>query len=295
MNPIITVFTPAYNRAYIIGKLYESLCHQTFNDFEWIVVDDGSTDDTRALLEKFIAENKIQIRYFHQENGGKHRAINRGVNEAHGELFFMVDSDDHLADNALERLNFHYNSIKDDSRFCGVCGLRAFPSGEKIGGECSWKILDCNGIDLRNKYKNKGDMAEAVKLSVMKEFPFPEIAGERFLSEGVIWNRMAQKYIFRYFYEKIYICEYLPDGLSASSVRCRRSSPEGAMLVYEEISRFHNVPFLQKIKALINFWRFAFVSKRGFFDKLKQAGLRSIFFVPAGFLFSLRDKKFDKR
>lgn len=296
MNPKITVFTPSFNRAYIIGKLYESLCRQTFKNFEWLVVDDGSTDDTAALLAKFSAEGKIRLRYFKQANGGKHRAINHGVREAQGSLFFIVDSDDYLADNALERLDFYYEQIKENQDFCGVSGLRAFPSGEKIGGECSsWKILDCNCLDFRYQHKVRGDMAEAFKTSVMREFPFPEIDGERFCPESVVWNRMAQKYKLRYFYEKIYFCEYLPDGLTASSVRSRRASPESAMLTYADMLRFPRVPVAQKIKAAINFWRFAFASKRRFFDKLKQAGAGTLPFVLAGFAFFLRDGKIAKK
>lgn len=288
----ITVFTPAYNRGYVISQLYESLCRQSYKDFEWLVVDDGSTDDTGTLIEKFIAEQKITIRYFRQENGGKHRAINRGVREACGELFFIVDSDDYLADNALERVAFHYGNVKDDSSFCGVSGVCARAgSGERIGGEESWETLDCTCLEFRYKHKVKGDMAEVFRTSVMREFPFPEIPGERFCTESLVWNRMAQKYKMRYFYEKIYICEYLPDGLTAGSVRSRRNSPEAAMIAYAEFTRYEGLPLLQRIKGGINFWRFAFCSKRGFFSKLKQGGVLSLIgFIP-GFLMFLRDSR----
>lgn len=288
--PLITVFTPAYNRGYIISKLYESLCRQTFTDFEWLVVDDGSTDDTGTLIGKFIAENKITIRYLRQENGGKHRAINRGVHEAYGELFFIVDSDDHLADNALERVAFHYGNVRNDSSFAGVSGLRAFPSGEKIGGEENWEVLDCSSLDFRHKHGAKGDMAEAYRLSVLREFPFPEIDGEKFCAEGLVWNRIARKYKIRYFYEKIYIGEYLPDGLTASSVRCRRNSPETALIAYAEFMRAR-VPAKQKLKGAINFWRFAFCSKRSFFSKFKQGGVFSLVGIVPGILIFLWEKK----
>ncbi len=295
MHFLITVFTPAYNRGYTIGKLYESLCRQSFRDFEWLVVDDGSTDDTGTLLAAFIAENKIPIRYFRQENGGKHRAINRGVCEARSELFFIVDSDDHLADDALERVAFHYGNVRDDAAFAGVSGVCAAESGEKIGGEEAWQILDCNCLDFRYKYGAKGDMAEVFRTSVMREFPFPEIPGERFCPESLVWNRMAQKYKLRYFYEKIYVCEYLPDGLTASIVRQRRRSPETSMLYYSEFSRIALLPFPQKLKGMINFWRFAFLSKRSFLSKLKQGGLFSLVGFLPGFLMFLRDDRSTER
>lgn len=293
--PLITIFTPAYNRGYIIGKLYESLCRQSFCDFEWLVVDDGSTDDTGTLLAAFIAENKIPIRYFRQENGGKHRAINRGVREARGELFFIVDSDDHLADDALERVAFHYGNVRDDATFGGVCGLRFFSNGKKVGGEEAWKILDCNCLDFRYKHGAKGDMAEAFRTSVMREFPFPEIPGETFCTEGLLMIRISQKYKLRYFYEKIYICEYLPDGLSASIVRQRQKSPEGTLFFYAEYFRIPTLIFAERIKGAINFWRFAFVSKRSFLSKLKQGGLFSLVGFLPGLLMFLRDNRSTER
>ena len=104
---MITVFTPTYNRGYIIEKLYNSLVSQNYNEFEWLIVDDGSTDQTQELISNFITKGFIDIRYFKQENGGKHRAINKGVKLAKGELFFIVDSDDYLSNNALDRVLFH--------------------------------------------------------------------------------------------------------------------------------------------------------------------------------------------
>lgn len=291
----ISVFTPAYNRAYIIGKLYESLCRQTYRNFEWLVVDDGSTDDTESRLAEFIAERKINIRYIKQSNGGKHRAINRGVKEAKGELFFIVDSDDHLSENALERVSYHWNAVKKDSAFCGVSGLRCTPKGEKIGGEESWTMLDCSCLEFRYKYNAKGDMAEVFKTSVLREFPFPEIPGERFCTESLVWNRIAQKYKMRWFYEKIYVCEYLPDGLTAGTIRLRRNSPEGAMIAYSEFAKYSGLPLQQKLKGFINFWRFAFVSKRSFFGKLRQAGVLSSIGLIPGFLMFIRDGKILKK
>lgn len=286
---LITVFTPTYNRGYIISQLYESLCRQTFHDFEWLVVDDGSTDDTGTLIEKFIAEQKIPIRYIRQENGGKHRAINRGVHEAAGTLFFIVDSDDYLTDNALERIAFHYTEIADNPLFCGVSGLRVAPNGEKIGGEENWTLLDCDCIDFRYLHKACGDMAEVFKTSVMREFPFPEFQGERFCAESLIWNRMAKKYKTRWFYEKIYVCEYRQDGLTASIVSQRYNSPESSLLCYSEFYSIPKLPIIQKVKGMVNFWRFSFTSKRGFLSKLKQGGLLSLFGFFPGFLMFIKD------
>lgn len=285
----ITVFTPTYNRAYAITALYFSLCRQTFSDFEWLIVDDGSRDETAATVAGFISEGKIAIRYILQENGGKHRAINRGVAEARGELFFIVDSDDFLVDTALERIVYHFDSVKNDSDFAGVSGLRVAPSGEKIGGEESWAVLDCNALDFRYKYKSNGDMAEVVRTSVFKEFLFPDIKGEKFCPEAVVWNRLAREYKFRHFYEKIYVCEYLPDGLTAKINKLRVKNPQYAMLCYGELFGME-IPFLQKIKAGINFWRFAFASEKKFLEKINGIGWQSLPCVFFGWGFYLKDK-----
>ena len=119
----ITVFTPTYNRAYIIENLYRSLQRQTFRDFEWLIVDDGSSDNTEEVIASWQNEgNDFPIRYFKKENGGKCRAINYGVDRAEGELFFNVDSDDYLLDDALEKIDRWERELPKDGKFCGVVG-----------------------------------------------------------------------------------------------------------------------------------------------------------------------------
>lgn len=230
------------------------------------------------------------MRYTKQENGGKHRAINRGVKEARGELFFTVDSDDYLADNTIERISFHYSHIKHDDFFAGVCGLKCYPDGRKVGGGEDFGILDCTSLEFRYKYKMKGDMAEVLRTDVLREFPFPEIDGEKFCPEAVLFNRIAQKYKLRYFYENLYVCDYLPDGLTAKITRIRMQSPVASMICYSELAGF-KIPIEQRFKAAINYWRFSFCSKDTFALKLKRIGVRWLFTLPIGYMMYLKDKK----
>jgi glycosyltransferase involved in cell wall biosynthesis len=257
---MITVFTPTYNRAHLLHDVYDSLLKQTFTDFEWVVVDDGSKDDTPAVMQRFLDEGKINIRFFSQQNGGKHRAINHGVKEAKGELFFILDSDDVLPSNALERVNHYYSQIKDDDSFAGVSGVRVYDNGKRIGGETSFTVLDCSYADLSMKYHIYGDMAEVYRTEIMKEFPFPSFENERFCPEGLVWNRIATKYKLRYFNEGIYICEYLTGGLTDRITKVRMESPMASMTYYSELILL-DIPFVQKIKGAINYWRFRFCSK----------------------------------
>ncbi len=283
--PFLTVFTPVYNRAYIITKLYDSLCRQTCDDFEWLVVDDGSTDNIDELMEKFIADEKVRIRYFKQANGGKHRAINRGVSEASGRMFFIVDSDDHLTDKAVEWAIGKSREIIDNPDFAGISGLRIKPDGSKIGGENDFSIIDADAIEIRTRYGVTGDLAEIYKTDVLRRFPFPDFPGEKFCSEGLIWNRIAMTGArLRYCYEGIYVCEYLGDGLTAGRVKCRRESPEYSMLLYAEALKNPAISLKTKIKYAILFWRYGEKSKKSFFSKAKMIHPIYLTLAPAGII-----------
>lgn len=286
---MLTVFTPTYNRGYIIDNLYKSLQRQTCKNFEWLVIDDGSTDDTSSLFASWQEEQGFCVRYIRQENGGKHRAINRGAKEARGELFFIVDSDDYLADNAVERIIEHYDDIKAKDDFAGVCGLKCYPDGERVGGDCNFGVLDCNSLELRYKYKVVGDMAEILCTDILRQYPFPEIEGELFCPEAVLFNRIAQKYKLRYFYENVYVCDYLSDGLTAKITRIRMQSPVSAMICYSELAHC-KIPLVQKIKATINYWRFSFCSHTSFFDRIRTIGICWLLLLPIGYVFHLIDK-----
>ena len=217
----ITVFTPTYNRAYIIKNLYESLKRQTFRDFEWLVIDDGSVDDTETLIQRFISEEEIEIVYIKKSNGGQHTALNLAIEHAKGRLLMIVDSDDYLTDNALERILYWEDTIEKKGEYAGVSGLKAFPCGDAIGG--IWKhnknYVDATNLE-RKKYGLCGDKAEAYYVDVLKNFyPIPVFTGENDVEKGVLWNRIANAgYKLRWFNEKIYICEYLDDGMSKNIV-----------------------------------------------------------------------------
>lgn len=284
----VTVFTPAYNRGYTLNRLYQSLLNQSFKNFEWLIIDDGSTDDTENLVSRFKSGNIIDIRYYKQENGGKHRAINYGVKLAKGELFFIVDSDDYLLTDSLEKVNLHFQNIKGDTTYAGVCGLKAYFNGKTVGNGLGYETMSCTSLELRYKYHVKGDLAEVFWTHILKKFPFPDIKGEKFCSESLVWSRIAQAYKLLYFNENIYLCEYLPDGLSKNIVAYRMKSPNYAMKLYAEQSRM-DVPFKIKIKSAINFWRFSFNSSICFFDKLAQIGYSSLLTFPAGYLMYLND------
>ena len=289
---MITVFTPTYNRASLLSRLYDTLILQTYKNFEWIIVDDGSKDNTKEVVNSFVAERKIDIHFVQQENGGKHRAINTGVRLAKGELFFILDSDDVLPDNALELVTETYQPIKHDFSFAGVSGIDGTFDGRIIGSGLPVDFLDCSSVDIRYKYHIAGDMKEVFRTSVMKEFPFPNIEGEKFCPEALVWNRIAQKYKLRFFNKVIYKVEYQPEGLTSNIVKVRMKSPITSMMCYAEMLEL-NIPFKDKLKAAINYWRFR-LCYSGSRNCPSLHGLWNVV-APLGWLMHLNDIRVNKK
>ena len=192
-----TVFTPTYNRASTLPRVYASLQNQTVKDFEWLIIDDGSTDNTEELVRQWQAECKdFAIRYIYQENGHKKAAHNRAVAEACGELFIVLDSDDSCIPQAMERFQFYWNSIprQDRDRFWCVCGLCKDADGNIVGDMLPGNTyLDASFQEVYFKYKIKGEKWGAMKTSVLRNFPFREdIPGH--VPEGTVWYAIAPEY-----------------------------------------------------------------------------------------------------
>ena len=208
----ITVFTPTYNRAYILPQLYESLKRQTSQDFCWLIVDDGSTDNTKELVESWISESIIPIRYFYQENGGKNRAHNYGVTLCNTELFMCCDSDDYLTDDAVELIcKEWYNYHGDKELLSGIIGPRHVVGIENHLPE------ECEPMTYGEFSSIKGRVREtflAFRTKVIAQYPFPIYEGEYCFPEGYIYNKIDYKYKMLIIKKELMICQYLNDGYS---------------------------------------------------------------------------------
>lgn len=287
--PFITILTPTYNRASLLPRLFDSLLRQTNKDFEWIVVDDGSTDDTREVVANLKEKcgGAFPMDYVYKANGGKHMAINIGAERARGELLFIADSDDLLTDDALETVANSWHDISDDKSFAGIAGLDiTMDTREVIGSGLPQEHIDCNAIDIRYRHHVTGDMKEVFRTEVLREFPFPEFAGERFCPEQLVWFRMARRYRLRYINKPIYIADYQPDGITAGITRARMRNPSASMLTYAELTECP-VPFLVKVKAAINFWRFWHC--RTATSVVPRVALRWHWLRPLGWMMHVRD------
>lgn len=276
---MITVFTPTYNRGNLLNRLYQSLCRQNYKEFEWIIVDDGSLDDTSSIVN--IIQDKhtcgdFSILYYKKENGGKHTAVNMGVQKAHGDLFFIADSDDILPPNALHIVAEVWEQTKCDNSIGGICGFDGDMNGGSIIGTGFSKevylsnivlsnhinigYIDVTTRDVRFKLKVDGDMKEIFRTSVLREFPFPEIKGERFCPEVLVWNRIASNYKLRHINKIIYLVEYQKDGITSAITRSRMNNPIASSMTYAEMLDY-DISLKWKIRSAINYWRFRYCIK----------------------------------
>jgi len=213
---MITVFTPTYNRVHLLERLYESLIRQTVYGFEWLVVDDESTDDTDLFFEELNRScSPFPIHFFSQKHGGKHRAINLALKHARGKYFFIVDSDDWLPENAIELIENWLQEIQGVPALCGIAGQKALADGKPVGNSFPGEeYVDASSLE-RKKLHIEGDKAEVFDTEVLRNHPFPEFEGEFFVTEAVCWNAIAADgYKLRWHQEPIYYCEYLEDGLT---------------------------------------------------------------------------------
>lgn len=225
----VTIITPTYNRAELLKNLYQSLEQQNNKDFEWLIVDDGSTDRTKEAVEEIKEKASFSVDYIWKENGGKHTALNVGIKTIHTELTMIVDSDDQLLPNAVDEVCKAHHKYSNFDKIGVYSFLRCYSNGKPIVLLDKEEFAD-SYVKYRIKENRPGDMAEVFRTRVLKEFPFPEFQGERFLSEDVVWIQIGLKYQYAFINKPIYQCEYLEGGLTANDKPMKFASPCGSML-----------------------------------------------------------------
>jgi glycosyltransferase involved in cell wall biosynthesis len=222
-----TVFTPTYNRAHTLPRVWNSLRQQTFRDFEWLIVDDGSSDNTRELVSSWLQVSDFPIRYLSQRNAHKKTASNVAAREARGRLFLTLDSDDECVPKALERLWWHWMNIPDSKRasFSAVTGLCAYPNGRVVGRRfpCS-QWLDSDSIEIFHRWRVYGEKWGFQRTDIMRIFPFPEEV-QGYVPEGVVWCRISLQYKTRFVNEVLRIYHQSPDSITRKRQPEDRSAP----------------------------------------------------------------------
>jgi glycosyltransferase involved in cell wall biosynthesis len=257
-----TVFTATYDRAATLPRLKLSLEAQTFQDFEWVIVDDGSTDGTAELVEGWRKESALEIQYIRQEHAGKHVAFNNGVRRARGRLFASVDSDDECVPNALERLLHHWDSIPRALRgsFSAVSALAMRDNGEVVGDGFPTQPWDSDSLHKYFASVGQGDKWGFHRTDVLREFPFPEPAGLEFVSEAVVWFAIARRFRTRYVNEPLLIVH--SDAPGERLHRLTRRTTGGRLLFHQDIITKYldfmtTSPWLV-LRSGINYCRYSF-------------------------------------
>lgn len=249
---MISILTPTYNRAHTLERLFDSLKNQNDCDFEWVIIDDGSSDETASLINNFQQSCNFNIVYYYQDNAGKSQALNQGVKLCNADYVFIVDSDDALTCDAISSIKESVEQSLTDSQYCSGVGFRrSYFNGNIIGNVISGnnKILYLHASVAGDIFC--GDLAYCFKKKYLEKYPFPKIKNEKFVPELYIWNKITDEAKVRFEINKsIYLCEYLEDGLSHNFRDQLRKNPKGFRLFYVDQFKREKVS-LKKIKMLI--------------------------------------------
>ena len=288
---LITIVTPSFNRADKLPNLYNSLQHQTCKDFTWMIIDDGSTDDSKHIISNFSGID-FPIQYIYKENGGKHTALNVAFRKVETELLFIVDSDDILTPDAIETIEKDWESVKEQN-LCGISYLRGYSETEVIGDEHPIDHSIDNFINIRFHKKIGGDKAEVWKTSCLKGLQFPENPHEKFISETYMWLKLAKRWDMLFVNKILYITEYLEGGLSDSGKPLRFKSPKNMIEGSLETMSEH-FPLKWRIKETLLYIVYSKFDGRGLKDmsNCPYKGLVLTCYVPGILLYHYWKKKY---
>jgi glycosyltransferase involved in cell wall biosynthesis len=237
MEKQITILTSTYNRAHLLGDLYNSLRRQTSQAFDWVIVDDGSQDNTKEIVEKWVAENNaFSIEYHYIPNGGKNRAINYGVKMVKTPYTMIVDSDDYLTDDAIEYLTPKTADAFERKEVAGISALKGkdaeTPLCSPMFGEKDY--ITANNLERKN-YKLERDACEVYKTEILREHSFEVWKGEKFVPEEIVWNNIAlEGYSLRWYNKVTCIVRYQEEGLTKGSFALLRNNPMGYAMMYNQ-------------------------------------------------------------
>lgn len=235
-EPTLTVFTPAYNRAHTLWLCYNSLLRQTSSDFKWLIIDDGSTDTTSELVKEWMAKGMINIEYYYQENQGMHGAHNAAYRLINSELNVCIDSDDYLADNAVELI---VNKWKKDGseKYAGLIGLDARFDGTVIGTGFTGECTTLSGFYMNG---GRGDKKLVYRTSVIKSVPeYPIFEGEKYVGLGYKYQLIDLKYELLTMNEIICYVDYQADGSSMNMYKQYFRNPRGFAFIRKESMKHH--------------------------------------------------------
>ena len=237
MDKLITVLTATYNRANLLPDLYASLCRQSNQNFDWIIIDDGSNDGTQSIVKKWMAEeHTFTISYHHIPNGGKNRAINYGAKLVQTPFTMIVDSDDFLTDDAIEFLSEKAKEIITHKNLAGISGLKGHDENTPLKSikTNNTPYIIANNLE-RKQYGLERDACEVYKASILLHHPFDVWKNEKFVPEEIVWNQIAlEGYSLRWYNKVTYIARYQENGLTKDSFNLIKRNPMGYAMMYKQ-------------------------------------------------------------
>ena len=279
-KPTLTIFTPAYNRAYTLHLCYESMLRQKNKDFEWLIVDDGSTDNTKELVEKWMkTDNGFNIRYIYKENGGMHTAHNTAYENIDTELNMCIDSDDYLTDDAVEKILSFWGKNKD-KKYGGIIALDIFQNGEIIGK----KLPEQKSIAYNDYYEygGTGDKKVIYRTDVITKYPpYPEYKGEKFVGLCYKYLLADQEYPLLIMNEPICVVEYLEDGSTRNIMKQFVKNPRGYIFLRKERMKYCKT-FKWRFKSCIHYVSSSIMIKDKHFIKESPKKIMTILSIPFG-------------
>ncbi len=277
---MVTIFTPSYNRAHLLNRIYKSLLSQTSFDFEWLIVDDGSKDNTKDVVKSFINENKINIRYIYQENKGKYVAFNNGVKNAMGDLFFCVDSDDFLPEDAVLCIS---NTPLSNEKIAGIAALKVDLNGKTLSSPMPVNIKYSSVCDLSRKHGFVGELSLVYKTEILKKFAFPEIDGENFMGECVLYDQIDKEYEMLLSNKVLTICEYQQDGLTTNLFRTLLKNPTGYKIYYKQRIDMA-LSFKERANYMLRYNAFKILSRDKIYSYKGRHKILTTLFYPLGLI-----------
>ena len=284
MSKVLTIFTPAFNRAYTLNKCYESLKNQTVKDFKWLIVDDGSTDNTKDLVNEWICEGILDITYKYQENQGMHGAHNTAYKLIDTELNVCIDSDDYMPNDAVEKIINFWENNEIDKDIAGFIGLDAYGDGSIIGDSFPETLRKTTLFEINNKYKIQGDKKIVYRSEVSKKYPYPLYKDEKYVGLAYKYYKIDEDYKLLTMNEVLCIVEYMEDGSSLNMFSQYLKNPKGFAFYRIENMKNSRATLSFKFKENIHYVSSSLISKNKTFIKESPCKGLTILSLPFGYL-----------
>lgn len=281
--PTITVFTPTYNRAYCLNRCYESLLRQTCSDFEWLVVDDGSTDQTRDLVQSWINEKRVPIRYIYKENGGMHTGYNTAYENIFTELAVCIDSDDYMTDDAVEKIVTFWAENKEE-QYAGIMGLDITRDGKVIGTKLPTDRKSVTVYDIYNRLGVTGDKKQVYRTDLIRPFRSPEFPGEKLFPTCYKYFQVDLSHEMLILNEPLCVVEYMADGFTKNIIKHYKSNLNSYIYYRKFIMTYSKATWEHRFRSAIHYVAESLLAKQIHFIRESPKKFLTVLSVPFGLL-----------